>query len=237
MQRSDGTRIETKEDIVRTHLEVLEDLLGPEGTIVFPTHSWGLVGSGEVFDPATTPSDYTFGEIARQIRDCRRQFHPFASVAACGASKDRIITPGLHRHAYGLHSPFWHMGACNALHISLGQVPALTISAVHHCEAMAMVPYRYVKAFDQACFADGGIRNEEFFLFVTYLIEGGLKRDRNRKIMSLPAIAQTIGTHPLGRSSAYSLPLGTFINETTLAMQRSPFIWLSERPVKRPWEV
>lgn len=235
--QSNGNRVTAKDGIVGTHLEVLEDLLGPEGTIVFPTHSWSLVQSGAIFDLDTTPSDYTFGEVTRQIRESRRQLHPFASVTAIGALRDRIVYPGLQRHAYGYNSPFWHMSALDSLHISLGLPPGSTISAVHHCEFMALVPYRYVKSFKQNCLFDGVTREEEFFLFVTYRDGCVLERDRNRKIMGLPPIADTVRTRALGRSHAYSVPLNVFINETTRAMQNDPYIWLRRLPEHRPWEL
>ena len=55
-----GRKVQTMED----HLDVLLELLGPNGTIVFPTHSWSTFkdGFGE-FDPEHTQCDYLFSEF------------------------------------------------------------------------------------------------------------------------------------------------------------------------------
>lgn len=231
----DGTRITEKPQIVDTHISVLQDLMGPRGTIVSPTHSWSLVRSQTPFDADTTPSDYVFGEILRLHSESVRQCHPFASVAALGARGREIIRPGLHRHAYGVASPFECMGQLNALHISLGLEARQSISAVHHCEVMAQVPYRFTKSFEVYIRQRGHVRAEEVFLNVTYLTEPPLERDRNETICALPGIAPHVRTEPLGRGRVQSLPLGVFIQETTHQMLHNPYLWLRSVTQVRPW--
>lgn len=218
-------------------LETLEELLGGRGTIVFPTHTWRLVGSDEVFDPSTTPTAFLFSEHIRTCRPCNRQIHPFASVAATGAFAGQFVTDNLCRHPYGPGTPFQALADADALHLSIGLHARQTISAVHHCEFVAGVPYRYTKSFTQRCRLESDrVIDEEFFLFVTYG-QVPIERDRNEKIVALERNAAALLNAPLGRAFVESIPLGTFVHETIKAMRRAPYIWLRSLPEKKPWLV
>jgi aminoglycoside 3-N-acetyltransferase len=126
------------------HLDVLLELLGPNGTIVFPTHSWSTFkdGFGE-FDPEHTQFDYLFSEFCRTNLDLKRTKHCLASIAAYGKDAEAIIITAQNRNPYGVLSPFDALVSKNALHVSIGMPVSSTISAVHHCELMAQIPYRF----------------------------------------------------------------------------------------------
>jgi len=223
-------------DIFDMHLKTLEDLIGSSGTIVVPTHSWDLVHKQIPFSPELTPADYAFSEYVRTHRDCVRQIHPFASVAAYGDTATDLIDYGkVYRHAYGADSPFDRMHLAGALHVSVGMPVARTISAVHHCEVVAQVPYRYTKAFGSQIgpFGDDQhIVHREVYLNVLYQTDPPLVRDHNRKIM---AQINTLRRADLGRGFIESVDLEEFMTTTTLGMLADPYIWLAEAPRHRPW--
>jgi len=222
--------------ILDMHLKALEELVGLGGTIVVPTHSWDLVTYRIPFSPDLTPADYVFSEHVRTHRDCVRQMHPFASVAAYGNLANELIDYGkIYRHAYGADSPFDRMHLAGALHVSVGMPVAKTISAVHHCEVMAQVPYRYTKAF--ACeigpFGDDKtFASRECYLNVLYQTDPPLVRDRNRKIMDQ---INTVRRASIGRGFIESVDLEEFMTTTTLGMLADPYVWLAEEPERKPW--
>ncbi|MCC5975857.1 MAG: AAC(3) family N-acetyltransferase [Rubellimicrobium sp.] len=231
-----GALIRDKTAIAELHLSVLQDILGPDGTIVFPTHSWAEVNAATVFDPATTPCDYPLSQHILTYRDSRRQIHPFASVAATGVRAAEIIDDTLSPHAYGVSSPFDSMTRLGALHVALGLPVARSISAVHHCEALAQVPYRYIKGFRKDILLNGISQPSEVFLHVLYRAPGlTLERDQNVKITALPAISAALIDTPVGRSRVASVPLDVFVPETIAAMRRDPYIWLRRIEGNGPW--
>ncbi len=67
-------------------IDALLDVLGPDGLLVVPTHTWGTVHSGQpVFHEALSPS--TVGLISETLRrrpGSVRSLHPTHSVAAFG---------------------------------------------------------------------------------------------------------------------------------------------------------
>ncbi len=101
----------SKESTLRIHVNALldaVDVVGEKGTVVFPTHSFSLVGADTPFDPENTPSESgPLTEALRQIAD-DRQMHPYASVSAIGKDATRICHH-TSRHVYGEHSPMQRM--------------------------------------------------------------------------------------------------------------------------------
>lgn len=224
----------SKRDVLAAHCSALRELVGPNAAVVFPTHSWGLVQKDIVFDPLETPTEYPLSEFMRKQPDARRLAHPFASVAAIGDQAAELIPSGLSRHPYGAGSVFEKLIEREALHVSIGLPARNTISAVHHCEQMAGVPYRYTKCFHHPMMLGGVTAVREVFLFVVYRgIE--IERDKNRKIMALPAVVDTLRSVSLGRSGLESVDLGVFGAEVISAMRDDPYLWLRRRPEKTPW--
>lgn len=221
-----GRKLQTMED----HLDALLDLIGPDGTIVFPTHSWSNYHSGfGEFDPRHTKADYSFSEFCRTNLAVQRSYHCLASIAASGKSAKEIIFTAQNRNPYGVLSPFDALVSKNALHLSIGMPVSATISAVHHCELLAQVPYRFIKEFQYRLVENNASTNAVCTLYVTYA-NSGIVRDKNRKILALNGNRQILRSFNVGRGVIQSIPLRQFTDETVKGMLKDPYIWLENEP-------
>lgn len=79
----------TPDDVV----DALLDLVGTSGTLMVPTHTWGIVNAKQpVFDVLLTPSHVgAITEAVRHRPDAVRSLHPTHSVAAIGARANELI--------------------------------------------------------------------------------------------------------------------------------------------------
>jgi len=223
---TNGTQIRRKTDVLKFYADTILDFLGNNGTIVFPTHSWGLVKSNETFVPNETTCDYLLSEYLRVTLNCNRQLHPFASVAAYGARAKEIISHKLTRHPYGPGTPFERLKSDRAMHLSIGLPIEQSFSAAHYCEFVCGVPYRYTKSFTkQIRLENGNEVSEEFFLYVCYL-KPTLTRDRNKKAFEKGCIVPN--EQKIGKGMIQTIQLDKTINRYIELLQDDPYIWLKE---------
>lgn len=117
-------------------LDVLRDVIGSEGTMLFPTYPPGVahefLESGEVFDVRTSPS-YTglLTEIARRQPDAVRSLHPTKS--ACAIGPRAVELTGTHPDSpwpYDANSPYAKIMEHGGKVIGIG-VATRNLSFVH----------------------------------------------------------------------------------------------------------
>lgn len=228
--------VQGKEALLQAHFNALIELLGPEGTIVVPTHSFYLCNTSDPFDINNTRSERgPFTEYVRKQSGSVRQYHPFASLTAYGGqAKD--ICGDTTRHAYGLHTPFFRLVERDAMFISVGQKIEKSIALVHHVEFMMGVPYRYTKEFVHPCIVEEEIRQELFYLYVLWR-DCDIERDRNKKIIQYFKNSYEIKTTELGRSDIKSLSMKDFFNSTTELLKQDIYSWLDHPPENRPYRI
>jgi aminoglycoside 3-N-acetyltransferase len=109
-------------------LFLIQEIIGPKGTVVFPTYpnhrisSYKWLKQGNVFDIRRTPS-YTgiLTEFARRQRKAIRSLHPTKSVCAIGpAAKELTATHQLSPYPYDTNSPYYKLIAGGGKIIGLG---------------------------------------------------------------------------------------------------------------------
>ncbi|HYX29384.1 MAG TPA: AAC(3) family N-acetyltransferase [Pyrinomonadaceae bacterium] len=109
-------------------LFLIQEIIGPTGTLVFPTYpnhrisSYEWLRQGNIFDIRRTPS-YTgiLTEFARRQRQALRSLHPTKSVCAIGrAAKDLTATHQLSPYPYDTNSPYYKLIAGGGKIIGLG---------------------------------------------------------------------------------------------------------------------
>lgn len=145
-------------------IEAFLDVLGPDGTLVVPTHTsdnsepsewrnppvpeewWPAIRQAPGFDPARTPASRWMGAIAENVRtwpDSLRSNHPQVSFAALGARAADVVADHVLDDGLGERSP---LGAVNRLD---GKVLLLgcgynTNTSLHLAECRQTVPPRSV---------------------------------------------------------------------------------------------
>ena len=109
-------------------LFLIQEVIGPNGTVVFPTYpnhrisSYEWLKQGNVFDIRKTPS-YTgiLTEFARRQRQAIRSLHPTKSVCAIGpAAAELTATHYLSPYPYDTNSPYYKLIAGGGKIVGLG---------------------------------------------------------------------------------------------------------------------
>jgi aminoglycoside 3-N-acetyltransferase len=109
-------------------LFLIQEVIGPGGTVIFPTYpnhrisSFEWLKQGNVFDVRRTPS-YTgiLSEFARRQRHAVRSLHPTKSVCAIGpAAKEITATHHLSPYPYDTCSPYYKLIAGEGRIVGLG---------------------------------------------------------------------------------------------------------------------
>src|SRR5882672_560736 len=109
-------------------LFLIQEVIGPRGTVVFPTYpnhrisSYEWLQQGNIFDVRRTPS-YTgiLTEFARRQRKAIRSLHPTKSVCAIGpAAPELTSTHHLSPYPYDTNSPYYKLIAGGGKIVGLG---------------------------------------------------------------------------------------------------------------------
>jgi len=225
----------SKEGAMSAHFEALTRVVGTEGTIIVPTHSFYLCNTSTPFDLGHTKSERgVFTEFVRQQAGAVRQFHPFASLTAYGARAAEICERTT-RHAYGPNTPYARLLEMNAWGVSVGMPPQRTCSVIHHIEQVMAVPYRYTKEFIHPVVRDGETCEEPFYLYVTYR-DCDLVRDRNEKLFKDEELSAACIRAELGFGQITGYRMKTLERVAVRLMSGDPYHWLSSPPTIRPYQ-
>ena len=132
---------------VDTVVDVMRELVGPQGTVLFPTFNFQSWTETHYFDILETPSKMgTITEIARLRPDALRTPHPIYSFAALGRRKEEFAACE-DREAYGPNSAFALFHKTNGTIVSIGLDFNNTFSMHHYIEYNVGCDYRRVKEF------------------------------------------------------------------------------------------
>jgi aminoglycoside 3-N-acetyltransferase len=115
-------------------LKILRDVIGPEGTMVFP--SWNSDHSG-IFDLRRTPTNMgLLPELARRVPQAIRSLHPMNSMLAIGPLADELTRDhGRSKAPLDESSPLHKLAARGGKIIGLG-VTSYNLALVHCPESV-----------------------------------------------------------------------------------------------------
>lgn len=131
---------------INVFIDEIIKVIGPEGTLLFPTYSWSFC-KGETFDYFKTACKTgALGTIALKRKDFKRSKHPIYSFAVVGKYQDLIC--GMNNtESWGQDSPFAFFEKIKAKNVIIDCQYNDCFTFVHYVEQTTGVPYRYHKNF------------------------------------------------------------------------------------------
>ncbi len=132
-----------------TAINALLETVGPEGTIVVPTFTWGEFHNAEiaVLDVKNKSVKAEVGAIPETFRkrpEAQRSIHMCHSVAAIGPLADKVMGEGIR--SFGEGSTFHQLYELNAWCLLFGAT-FNSCTELHAVEEYMAVPYRYHRDF------------------------------------------------------------------------------------------
>jgi len=138
-------------------IESIMNVIGEDGTLVFPTYNWGFC-KGIDFNYCETPSKVgALTNVALKREDFTRTKHPIYSFAVWGKDTRNLYALE-NKSSFGGDSPFayFYDNHFTNLIIDLGFEDTGTF--VHYCEEKIGVPYRLNKDFTSGYIDETGTR-------------------------------------------------------------------------------
>ena len=127
-------------------IDALQEVVGEEGTVMIRTFTWDFCHDTP-FDIKNSPSrSGSLGDVAMKREDFRRTEHPIYSWMVWGKYRDELCAMD-NTSAFGLGSPFDFLDKKHGKQMVIGNLTTTASTQIHHCEAMAGVPYRLDKVF------------------------------------------------------------------------------------------
>lgn len=201
-------------------------VIGKDGTIVFPTHSFYLLKKKKIFDLFKTKSETgIFSEFLRKKKSSFRQIHPYSSSSAIGKHANYICNNN-DGHVYGPENPFDRMIKLKTKFISFGLKPNYACPQVHHAEYTMNVPYRKIMTYKHKIKIKHKIFYKEFYLFNLKEKYRNIKRSKNKKIFRNFKKKNKIREEKLGVSKIYAYSLNKFYNANIELLKKDIFCWL-----------
>ena len=137
-------------------IDAMQEIVGEEGTVMIRTFNWDFCHDTP-FDIKNSPSrSGSLGDVAMKRDDFKRTKHPIYSWMVWGKYKDELCAME-NTSAFGLGSPFDFLDKKHAKQMVIGNLTTTASTQIHHCEAMAEVPYRLDKVFKGEYIDEDGV--------------------------------------------------------------------------------
>ena len=133
-------------DIPGVVLDIVDDIVGPDRTLVMPTYFFGFPRERVFDDVRTRPDTGAIAEMFMNRADTRRALQPMNSYAVKGADADVLLNRPCTT-AWGKDGIMAWFYEVDAQFVSLGVGSLLSCSYYHMAEQWEGVPYRYFKRF------------------------------------------------------------------------------------------
>lgn len=165
-----------REDCMRKIINAVQELVGIEGTLLFPTYSWGFC-HGELWSYEDTQGKTgALSNFALTQPDFVRTKHPIYSFAVWG-KQAKFYAELKNTDSFSDNSPFHYLYKSNAKNISIGAENFFTFA--HYVEQAEKINYRYHKDFTAPYKLGGVVENRTYSMFVRQLSPEVVSRDKN----------------------------------------------------------
>jgi aminoglycoside 3-N-acetyltransferase len=208
----------TKEARFDVLFDALDDVLGPNGTLVLPTFTYSFT-KGEPFDPANTPSTVGLLTEAFRIRpDVRRSRDPIFSVAARGELADRFAQAASD-DCFGPSSAFALLAEQDAWLACLG-CSLDRVTFTHYVEQAVGVDYRAFKTFTGVR-VEGGVETPASVRYFVRDLDRDTVIDLSRLKAELTEAA-TLATAAVGRVGLSAVRCSAFEAGARALLSQNP---------------
>jgi len=133
-------------DVPGVVLDVVDDIVGPDRTLVMPTYFFGFPREKVFDDVRTRPDTGAIAEMFMNRPTSRRALQPMNSYAVQGPLSDVLLNRPCTT-AWGRDGIMAWFYEVDARFVSLGVGALLSCSYYHMAEQWEGVPYRYFKRF------------------------------------------------------------------------------------------
>lgn len=223
-----------REDVLRTYLQAILEVLGPEGTLAALSCTESYARHNRPYDHESSPSEQgILSEFVRTQPGAVRSLHPLFSVAALGRNAERLCQDDLSPTGFGHGSPFQRLRELDAWILCLG-VDLKAMTFVHHVEQTFGVPYGYTKEWCAPVIKSGKPVARRFFAFVRYL-GAGIDYDFSRLQNDLMAngLAES---RKVGYGAVWCTRARAVFDFTMDQLRDEPFYLLKHPPSGEPWK-
>ncbi len=147
MSGSGGNHSEVIYNTLNELVDLLQELVGKTGTILFPIFSWSFCRGGG-FDIRRTPGEVGTlpNWVLKNRKDFQRTKHPMYSFMVWGRDADRLTNMD-NQDAWSEASPFMYMRNINAKQVLFNIEAYEGLTFGHYVEQSVKVPYRHPKYF------------------------------------------------------------------------------------------
>lgn len=219
----------TPEDEQRFLLRVLQDAVGPHGTILIPTYTFSFTKQ-EVYDVQNTPSpggpwstSGGFLEYFRRQPGVIRSRDPIHAVAGLGPKAEELLT-GLPNTCFGKGSVHERLMDAGGKICTIG-VGLYEASFRHHVEELVGVPFRFNKLFTGQIRDNGVSRKQGWLYFVRILADNGFpageKLEEKARKAGLCRVAR------VGRGEITAIPCKEYFDFAAREIKKDP--WLTAK--------
>lgn len=141
-------------DIPGLVLDIVDDIVGPDRTLVMPTFFFGFPRERKYDDVLTRPDTGAIAQLFMNRPTSTRSAQPMNSYAVEGPRADELLSRPCTTAwgKDGVMAWFYDVDAC---YVTLGVGTLLSNSYYHMAEQWEGVPYRYFKRFVGERFHDG----------------------------------------------------------------------------------
>ncbi len=206
----------------QTVVDVLLEILTPEGTLIMPTFNFEF-NKGAPWDVRTTPSQMgVLTELVRTDPRAKRVFHPFYSFAIIGKHAD-FLTRERYKSSYERASLFGKLRDLDGKIMIIGLDYTHSFTFVHHVEQMEGVDYRFIKAFSgQVTDENDHTYTDTFYMLVRDLDKGVIT-----EVNPMGAVLEKRGVvtlHKIGDAEVKIMKANEAYRVIAEEMKRDPFL-------------
>jgi aminoglycoside 3-N-acetyltransferase len=206
----------------QTVIDVLLEILTPEGTLIMPTFNFDF-NKGAPWDVRSTPSQMgVLTELVRTDARAKRVFHPFYSFAVIGKYAD-FLTRERYKSSYERASVFGKLRDLDGKIMIIGLDYTHSFTFVHHVEQMEGVDYRFIKGFTgEVTDENGQTTTDTFYMLVRDLDKGVIT-----EVNPMGAVLEKRGVvkvHKIGDADVKIMKANEAYRVIAEEMKRDPFL-------------